>query len=86
MRRRIVIGLVLVNALLASALLVKPADTQMMPMGLFDCCEEEAGEGDEAYCCDSCCWWISDCDSDRDCRVQEMQKQQVPQEKTVFGG
>jgi hypothetical protein len=83
MRRRFVIGLVFVNALLASALMVKPADTQVMPMGLFDCCKEEAGTLKGGYCCAGCCWWIMDCNTDRDCQVQE---EQVQQEKTVFEG
>jgi len=82
MRRRFVIGLVLVNALLASALLAKPADTQMMPRGLLNCCKEEAGEMDGGYCCSGCCWWISDCDTSADCGAQE--EMMAPQEKLVI--
>ena len=88
MRRRFVIGLVLVNAFLASALLVTPVDTQMMPMGLFDCCQEEAGALEAGYCCYGCCWWDSDCSSHEDCQIERenFQQQNVPQKTTVLGG
>lgn len=66
MRRRLVVGLILLNSLLGLTLLAVPADSQIIPRGVFDCCE--SGEADDPYCCRGCCWIWSDCDEDGDCK------------------
>lgn len=70
MRRKLLFVLILVNILLAGALLAKPAATQIMTRGLFDCCKGGAAESEEAYCCYQCCWLITNCHSDKDCQVE----------------
>ncbi len=66
MRRKLIIGLVLLNGLIAPALFVKPAETQIIPLGIFHCCKGGPGE---RYCCASCCWFTFDCLDDEGCRV-----------------
>lgn len=63
LRRRSVKLLILVNLLLALALGARVARTQVIPLGLFDCCQ---GGG---YCCRNCCWFTQDCGDDDDCRI-----------------
>ncbi len=64
MRRRLIIGLMILNGLMAAVLFASPAISQVIPLGLFNCCKTE---GPEAYCCDSCCWFIWNCRFDEDC-------------------
>ena len=66
MRRKLFIGLVLLNGLIAGAFFVQPAETQIIPLGNFDCCKEDGGDG---YCCFHCCWFIPSCDGPEDCSV-----------------
>ena len=54
MRRKLIIGLVLLNALLAGAIATTSGVTQIIPRGLWDCCEID--EAFEPYCCSHCCW------------------------------
>ena len=65
MRKRIIMGLVLLNVLLAVALFATPARSWVASFTLSDCCH---GEGSRAYCCRECCFLTKDCDYDRDCR------------------
>ena len=65
MRRRIMFALILLNCLLGIALFARSVDSQIIPRGLFHCCEEEGGD---PYCCGFCCWFIKDCSTDTDCR------------------
>ena len=65
MRRRLIFALILVNCLLGIALFARSADSQIIPRGLFDCCQ---GAGSEGYCCNNCCWFSKNCESDQDCR------------------
>ena len=74
MRRKLLTALILVNALLAGAVLTSPAATQMMTRGLFDCCKGGAAESEEEYCCYECCWLITNCRSDKDCQVEVEKK------------
>lgn len=61
MRKRIVVGLVALNLVLGAAIVVGPVAAQIFPLsGLLDCCKN--GE-----CCNNCCWWVENCDSDGDC-------------------
>lgn len=65
MRKRLVIALVVVNAILATAVFAWPAVSQVIPLFAFeDCCKEAGGE---PYCCNSCCWFVDDCHDDDDC-------------------
>jgi len=64
MRRKLILFLVVLNCLLGLALLARAADSQILPLGIKDCCK---GVGGDAYCCWNCCWFISDCQFDRDC-------------------
>jgi hypothetical protein len=66
MRRKFAVGLTILNIILAVALWAIPAASQIIPRGLFDCCEE--GASDDAYCCRGCCWIWSDCDENGDCK------------------
>ncbi len=66
MKRRAILLLVLLNLLLAGAVAVLPAGTQVIPLGLFDCCKSEGAP--EPYCCWRCCWFTFDCLDDGDCR------------------
>lgn len=66
MRRTIVVGLVLLNGILFAALITPPAETQIIPLGLWDCCKE-LGNSPDRYCCHNCCWFIENCDRDEDC-------------------
>lgn len=67
MRRRLVLLLILLNGTLALALASPPAQTQIIPRGLFDCCKTDGSRDLSAYCCRKCCWFTWDCDEDRDC-------------------
>jgi hypothetical protein len=65
MRRKIAIGLVLLNGLLAAFLFSPQAETQVMRMGLLNCCKSDGAP--KPYCGDSCCWFTWNCNRDRDC-------------------
>ena len=64
MRRRLLLGLVLLNCVLGIALFVRSADSQILPRGIFDCCQTVGSEG---VCCNNCCWFFPTCDGDEDC-------------------
>lgn len=66
MRKKLIVGLVILNGLLGFALSHRPAVTQVIPTGLFDCCQSAS----EPYCCRGCCWFHWDCDEHSDCRVE----------------
>ncbi|MCY4399951.1 MAG: hypothetical protein OXE96_11510 [Gemmatimonadetes bacterium] len=65
MRKGIMMGLVLLNVLLAVALFAAPARSWVSSFTLSDCCQ---GEGAKAYCCRQCCLLTENCDYDSDCR------------------
>lgn len=65
MRKKIAIGLVGLNALLAVFLFSPPVETQMIPMGVWNCCKSDGAT--KPYCCDNCCWFTWDCNRDKDC-------------------
>ncbi len=68
MRRKLMVGLTVLNGFVALVLFATPADTQIIPNGIWDCCEYNgAGEG---YCCEDCCWLVPNCLGDPDCRDQ----------------
>lgn len=67
MRRKLIVGFMILNGLLAALLISSPAISQVIPRGIFDCCKTEASEEDGAYCCASCCWFTKECRSDEDC-------------------
>jgi hypothetical protein len=69
MRKKLIVALVLLNALLAGAFLAVPADTQIIPRGIRNCCQSD-GPGDR-YCCRGCCWFTFNCFSDQDCGAVE---------------
>ncbi len=61
MRKRLLFALVVLNVLLGAAIVMGPLAAQVLPMsGLRDCCQG-------AICCESCCWFRSDCDLNSDC-------------------
>ncbi len=66
MRRRLTVGLFLLNALMGFAIYATPADSQVIPRGIFNCCKSAGPEG---YCCASCCWFWPTCDTDGDCSI-----------------
>ena len=68
MRRKLMVALISLNSLLGVALLAGVADSQIIPRMIRDCCE---GVGPEAYCCESCCWFVKDCDNDEDCTITQ---------------
>lgn len=64
-RTRHVVGFVILNAILAVAVMTGPAASQILPASFFlDCCK---GRGPSAYCCDFCCLFANDCENDEDC-------------------
>ena len=65
MRRWLILGLVLLNGLIAAALVATPADSQVVTLGVVDCCKQEQQAA--PYCCDSCCWFNYNCDTHEDC-------------------
>lgn len=69
MRKRLVVALVFLNGLLAGTFLALPADSQIIPMGLWACCKSD-GPG-EGYCCRACCWFRADCATDEECGGME---------------
>jgi len=64
MRRWVFYALILVNCVLGIALMVRAVGSQIVSGGLLDCCQMA---GDEAFCCNQCCWFVDDCDVDADC-------------------
>lgn len=61
MRKRVLFGLMVLNVILAAAILMGPVAAQVLPMSsLRDCCQG-------TVCCENCCWFRSDCDLDSDC-------------------
>lgn len=61
MRKRVLIGLVLINVILGAAVVVGPLRAQIFPRaGLLDCCQGST-------CCFNCCWFVNDCDFSGDC-------------------
>jgi hypothetical protein len=64
MRRKLIVGLLLLNGLLGAALFSGPAQTQVRPTGFFHCCKLE---GSDPYCCANCCWFAQNCMSSSDC-------------------
>ena len=71
MRRKMIVGLLILNGLLAVLLIATPALSQIIPLGLFNCCKSEATEAGGDYCCRHCCWFTNNCFFDEDCMVQE---------------
>ncbi|TFH64048.1 MAG: hypothetical protein E4G90_08880 [Gemmatimonadales bacterium] len=67
MRRKLIVGLMILNGLLAIFLVAAPALSQIMPLSLFSCCKTEATELGGGYCCESCCWLTWNCRFDEDC-------------------
>jgi hypothetical protein len=62
MRKRLAMGLIVLNLLLGAAIVMGPLAAQILPRStLRDCCQEDV-------CCASCCWFVQDCEGDDDCR------------------
>lgn len=66
MRKRLIVGGITVNIVLALGLLAWPAASQILPTSIFDDCCENGSAG--PYCCDNCCLFTNDCSSDQDCK------------------
>jgi len=65
MRRKLIIGLVILNGILLGAVLsARPAESGLWTPVLRNCCMTE---GAERYCCEMCCWIQPNCTSDKDC-------------------
>lgn len=63
MRKRIVVGLFLLNVSLAAAITMGPLAAQLLPTSApRDCCKEDV-------CCNGCCWFVQDCATDGDCEL-----------------
>ncbi len=71
MRRSLLLALLLLNLLLAPALVTAPAGTQVVPRGLWDCCMHDNSLDAGGYCCERCCWFTWDCRTDADCSDPE---------------
>jgi hypothetical protein len=67
MKKKLIIGLSAINGVLAALLLATPAETQIIPLGWFNCCQPLTLRSQSEYCCRGCCWFIPDCDDDKDC-------------------
>ncbi len=68
MRRKLMVGLAVLNGFVALALFAAPAGTQIIPNGIWDCCEFDGGG--VGYCCEDCCWLVPNCDENSDCTDQ----------------
>ena len=66
MRKKLIMGMAILNGLFAVALFALPANSQITTFAIFDCCFDAGGPN--GYCCDNCCWFTFDCDDDEDCR------------------
>jgi hypothetical protein len=64
MRRLLMVGLLLLNVLLAVFLFSTVADSQIIPRSLRNCCKYD---GPEPYCCWKCCIGGESCGDDMDC-------------------
>jgi hypothetical protein len=69
MRRSVIIGLILLNGLLAAAIFAPPTISQIIPLGLVDCCKTESSEFGP-YCCQDCCWFVANCVFNEDCDTE----------------
>ena len=78
MRRKLIVGFMILNGLLAVLLIAAPAISQVIPRGLFNCCKSEATEMEGGYCCASCCWFTRDCLYDGDCMAEESDEALTP--------
>ena len=67
MRKKLMVVLVVANALLAGAFLTVPADSQIKPRGIRSCCQSD-GPGED-YCCRGCCWFTANCFTDEECQL-----------------
>ena len=67
MRRRLSAGLLAINGLIAIALVATPAQTQVIPLRIFDCCQPLPFQSLSYYCCPGCCWHVNDCEEHEDC-------------------
>ena len=64
-RTRHIVGFVILNAILAVAVMTGPAASQILPASIFrDCCKDT---GPDAYCCENCCIFVNDCENSEDC-------------------
>lgn len=59
MKKRVMLALILANGMLAGSLMAFGGGNGQ------SCCKETI-DG-TPYCCDTCCWFVSDCDTDSDC-------------------
>lgn len=68
MRKRSIVGLIVLNLLLAAALLASPLASFPVPRSILDnCCKDT--DGPLAYCCKDCCLLTGDeCDVDGECQ------------------
>ena len=64
MRRKLIIGLVVLNGLFGAVLFTQPAESKIWTPVLRNCCMTE---GSEPFCCEMCCWIQPNCTSDKDC-------------------
>lgn len=67
MRRKLIVGLMAINGLIAGALLTTPAQTQIIPLGIWNCCQTIDFQSLDPYCCEACCWFVWDCRVNEDC-------------------
>lgn len=58
MRKKIILALVVANALMAGSLMAFGG-------GGVDCCRDD--NRGNSYCCEGCCLFVSSCDTDSDC-------------------
>ena len=63
--RATAIVLILLNLVLGAGLLESIRNDATRAQGFRSCCRVA---GAEAYCCDQCCWFRTDCDFDSDCQ------------------
>jgi hypothetical protein len=67
MRKKLILGFVVLNAILATAFFIPPLRAQIaMSFAFRNCCQEDGGE---AFCCFNCCFLINDCRTTADCNL-----------------
>ena len=67
MRQKLMIGMVVLNGILAAANFATPVIAQILPQVFFNCCKTD-GSGLEPFCCEGCCWFVYNCNISEDCR------------------
>jgi hypothetical protein len=68
MRRKTIVGMILLGVLFGVAYAVNPGTSQVIPLGWVNCCKSMTGR--DPICCQNCCWFFPTCTTSEDCQQQ----------------